>query len=238
MHDDGRVLLQHRALFLQEGGTWALPGGARDVGESPVDAALREAGEEAGVLASALRLRHAWAVDHGTWSYTTVVADALVPLPARDLDGESLDVRWVGMSDVPAMRLHSGFAAGWSAVRDLVARREALVVDLAGIERRLGPAGMVAVGRALAQVEREGLAEPSGLLVEVPGRTRAWPRVVPVGGERAWEGPARALVASGRQVTVVAADVDSRASARAFGARAVEPDRLVEAAPGGEPPAR
>ena len=228
VHDAGRVLLQHRALFLQEGGTWALPGGARDVGESAVDAALREAAEEAGVPASALRLRHAWAVDHGTWSYTTVVADAVVPLEARDLDGESLDVRWVELHDVPAMRLHSGFAAGWEVVRDLVTRREAVVVDLSGIAPSPGPAGVAAVRQALLEVEHRGLTEPSGLLVEVPGRTLAWPVVVSDDGA-ASEEKARALLASGHRVTVVAADGDVRASALSYGALAVEPDKLVAA---------
>src|SRR5690625_914612 len=42
------VLMQHRALWSVEGGTWGFPGGARDMGESAVDAAIRESWEEAG----------------------------------------------------------------------------------------------------------------------------------------------------------------------------------------------
>ena len=43
------VLMQHRALWSVEGGTWGFPGGARDMGESAVEAAIRESWEEAGV---------------------------------------------------------------------------------------------------------------------------------------------------------------------------------------------
>ena len=43
------VLLQHRAAWSHQGGTWALPGGARDSDESPVVAAVREAEEETGI---------------------------------------------------------------------------------------------------------------------------------------------------------------------------------------------
>ena len=35
------VVLQHRALWSDQGGTWGIPGGARAPGESAVDAALR-----------------------------------------------------------------------------------------------------------------------------------------------------------------------------------------------------
>ena len=48
------VLLQHRAEWSHFGGTWGIPGGARHEGESAVDAAVREAGEEAGVPVGAL----------------------------------------------------------------------------------------------------------------------------------------------------------------------------------------
>ena len=40
------VLLQHRAPWSHQGGTWGLPGGARDSHESPEQAAVREAQEE------------------------------------------------------------------------------------------------------------------------------------------------------------------------------------------------
>lgn len=156
------------APFLQERGTWALPGGALDVGESPVVAALREAEEEAGVRPAAVRTRHAWAVDHGAWAYTTVVADAVAPITAGNLDGEGLAVRWVPVAPVPEMALHSGFASAWPRLRELVDRREAVLIgsDVARLD---------VVAEAVASATRAGLATPSPLLDSVPGRTRAWP---------------------------------------------------------------
>ena len=42
-----RVVLQHRAWWSHQGGTWGIPGGARDSDETAVAAALRESAEEA-----------------------------------------------------------------------------------------------------------------------------------------------------------------------------------------------
>jgi len=72
--DGQRAMLQHRAEWTHEGGTWALPGGARDSHEDPVATALREASEEAGVEASTVTPLGWWCDDHGGWSYTTVAA--------------------------------------------------------------------------------------------------------------------------------------------------------------------
>ena len=51
------VLLQHRAPWSHQGGTWGLPGGARDSHETPEQAAVREAHEEAGLPADLLTVR-------------------------------------------------------------------------------------------------------------------------------------------------------------------------------------
>ena len=50
------VLLQHRAEWTSSPDTWALPGGARDVGESAEAAALRESVEETGIDPTALHI--------------------------------------------------------------------------------------------------------------------------------------------------------------------------------------
>src|SRR6201995_1732091 len=79
------VLLQHRAPWSHQGGTWGLPGGARDSHETPEQAAVREAHEEDGVPSAQLSGRAAeiTATASGTqWTYTTVIADASELLPA------------------------------------------------------------------------------------------------------------------------------------------------------------
>src|SRR5687768_949072 len=70
VHDPARgILLQHRAVWSHFGGTWGLPGGARHENESAVEAALREAGEEASVPADACQLLFETVLDLGYWSY-------------------------------------------------------------------------------------------------------------------------------------------------------------------------
>src|ERR1700755_294936 len=53
------VLLQHRAVWSHQGGTWGLRGGERDSHESPEETAVREALEEAGLPAERLAVRGA-----------------------------------------------------------------------------------------------------------------------------------------------------------------------------------
>ena len=107
------VLLQHRAAWSHEGGTWALPGGARRHDESPEQAALREAGEEVVINLAGLRVLARHVEDHGGWSYVTVVADCPQMRPAAPGNGESLEVRWVPEPDVQRLPLHPAFAAAW-----------------------------------------------------------------------------------------------------------------------------
>jgi 8-oxo-dGTP pyrophosphatase MutT (NUDIX family) len=111
------VLMQHRAMWSHFGGTWGLPGGARHEGESAVDAALREAGEEAGVPGGAVRPRWVSVLDRGVWTYTTVVADVIVPFEPVISDEESLELRWVPAVDVAGLPLHPGFAQSWPELR-------------------------------------------------------------------------------------------------------------------------
>ena len=43
------VVMQHRAVWSAEGGTWGIPGGATAQGETPIEGALRESYEEANI---------------------------------------------------------------------------------------------------------------------------------------------------------------------------------------------
>ncbi len=113
------VLLQHRAPWSHQGGTWGLPGGARDSHESPEEAAVREAHEEAGLVSRLVSVRASviTAKASGTsWTYTTVVADAPEQLQTV-ANFESAEMRWVAEDEVDELPLHPGFAASWHRLR-------------------------------------------------------------------------------------------------------------------------
>ncbi|WP_072803970.1 NUDIX hydrolase [Rhodococcoides yunnanense] len=190
------VLLQHRALWSHQGGTWALPGGAKDSHESNVHAAVREADEEAGIGSDRLHIRgeKVTARVESGWSYTTVVADAesrLVTTP----NGESTELRWVPEEMVDELPLHPGFAASWPALRTTPLR---ILLDTANV---LGsrPNGWWrdrsgATGELLAS-----LAEALPRTVELPGGDFGWLTCI----EAVLEGEARAAVFDDARVPVI-----------------------------------
>ncbi len=123
-HREHGVLLQHRAQWSHNGGTWGIPGGARRQGETAVAGALREAHEEAGVPEDGVTVLHEYVVEipviDGTWTYTTVVVEALDHFEPSMNDGESLALEWVAISDVDARDLHPGFAASWQTLQNVL----------------------------------------------------------------------------------------------------------------------
>jgi 8-oxo-dGTP diphosphatase len=129
------VLLQHRAPWSHQGGTWGLPGGARDSHETPEQAAVREANEEAGLPADSLNVRitvvtaEVSGMTGSHWTYTTVIADAaelLETVPNR----ESSELRWVAEDEVADLPLHPGFAASWERLREVAATIPLLQAEL------------------------------------------------------------------------------------------------------------
>jgi 8-oxo-dGTP pyrophosphatase MutT (NUDIX family) len=114
------VVLQHRALWSDQGGTWGVPGGARMPGESAEDAALREAAEEAGIDRRAVQLRESRVLQHPDWSYTTVIADEIVPVHPAVTDAESVELRWVPVDEVDSLPLLPAFADAWPRLRERI----------------------------------------------------------------------------------------------------------------------
>lgn len=113
----GHVLLQHRAPWTHQGGTWGLPGGALLEGEDPVAGALREAAEEVGVDATHLSVLGTHVLDHGTWRYTTVIAVATGPQHPRRADDETLEAAWVDLDAVTDRPLLVAFGEAWPTLR-------------------------------------------------------------------------------------------------------------------------
>jgi len=114
------VVLQHRALWSDQGGTWGFPGGALAPGESAERGALREASEEAGIPAASVRLLTAVVLDHGGWTYTTVLAEALTTFRPAATDAESVEVAWVRLDDVHRLPLLPAFGQAWPHLRALL----------------------------------------------------------------------------------------------------------------------
>jgi len=112
--DDHWYFLARRSEHTHRGGTWAIPGGALDQGESPLEGALREFSEEIG-----LRLdEHGFEVaevhqdDHGGWSYWTVVVDVEERFDTPGgLNWETSDVAWVRAADLHQLELFDAFEA-------------------------------------------------------------------------------------------------------------------------------
>ncbi|MDG3010058.1 NUDIX hydrolase [Rhodococcus sp. D2-41] len=188
-----QVLLQHRAAWSHQGGTWALLGGARDSHETTVHAAVREAEEEGGIAGGviAVRAERVTAGDPHTWTYTTVVADTAAPLSTTP-NAESLELRWVAEHEVHGMPLHPAFAAAWPALRTVPVR---LLIDTVSA---LGSwSGRALSGRDLVDL----VAKSVPRTVELPNQRFGWVRDV-----LEW-GPADSVSGAGNGAEEDAVDV-------------------------------
>jgi len=120
---DGMALVQLRAGWTHRGGTWSLPGGARERDESPVEAALREAHEEIGLGAAHVQVHGSRSADCGGWVYETVLGTLLGEPTIHDRS-ESAGHRWVPEGDVADLPLHPSFRVAWDdddrVLRDFV----------------------------------------------------------------------------------------------------------------------
>jgi len=116
-----QILLQLRAAWTHQGGTWGLVGGARDSHESVAEAALREAAEEAGVDSAQVTVIDCQVgMDDGDWSYTYVLGLAADDLRIGPTTMESDELRWVDLDGVEALPLHVGLGLTWWALRQRI----------------------------------------------------------------------------------------------------------------------
>ncbi len=113
------VVMQHRALWSAEGGTWGVPGGAIADGESPIQGALRESLEEASIHPQDVDVVGSWREEHGPWAYTTVFAferDGRRVDPHAG-DDESMEIDWVPVDEVASLRLLTALRVDWPRFR-------------------------------------------------------------------------------------------------------------------------
>lgn len=256
------AVLQHRALWSDQGGTWGIPGGATAAGETAVAGALREAQEEAGVTPAQVAVRATWLMAHPDWSYTTVIGEQVGPLEPRPTDAESLEIAWVAWPPQSEQELLPAFAATLPHLNRMVGRRLVLIVDVANTmgsrpdgwwRDRAGAAGRLR--EELAPLAQHGLP---AVAVDLPGH-RWYPRIVfvvegqarglaPVAGLEVIDAPAagddaivqatrEAVAVEGSVVVVVTADRELRDRVRREGASVMGPRQLLELAndAGGHP---
>lgn len=126
---DECALLQLRPGWAHQGGTWAIPGGARDSHESVVAAAMREAQEEAATNPALLEVIGVHRMQHPDWRYDTVLARA-DSRPEVQEHAESVALEWVPLAGLRERDLHPGFAA---ALPELLLPTVSLVVDAANV---------------------------------------------------------------------------------------------------------
>lgn len=126
---DHHVLLQLRPGWAHQGGTWAIPGGARDSHESVIAAALREAQEETALDVEQVNVSGVHRLQHPDWRYDTVLATAPTR-PVVSEHAESVRLAWVPVSQVSQMDLHPGFAASLPALQLPQLR---LIIDAANV---------------------------------------------------------------------------------------------------------
>ena len=120
--DRSYVLLDERADWVHQGGTFGVPGGAIQFNEKPFDAALREVGEEVrGIDVQQLVVVHTHVqpcADCTRWTYTTFLATLPARVVVSPRSAESDGVHWVDVEQVAGLPLHPGFAAAWPSLRD------------------------------------------------------------------------------------------------------------------------
>lgn len=107
---EAHYFLALRSPWTHKGGTWAVPGGALDEGETPLEGALREFAEEIGHTIDRYEVAEIHEDDHGGWSYTTVVLDVPEQFDTTgELNWETDDARWVPASEVADLALFDAF---------------------------------------------------------------------------------------------------------------------------------
>ncbi len=180
---DGSILLSRLSPSVSEAEMWTLPGGGIDFGEHPEDAIVREVHEETGLvcvlgeplwIGSAHRVvdresepaaMHSVRIVYDAW----VAADAPEP-HVVEVDGSTMDARWVALADVES-----------GAVPTVPMVREALAQHRPVPKQRLS---------AYALVQRDGQVLLTRNSVRGP-RPGVWS--LPGGGVEHGESPALAV---------------------------------------------
>lgn len=113
----GHVLLQHRAGWTHMGGTWGIPGGARNRDESPLEAAVREFREEVDGDLDGYTVLARHEHDLSVWRYDTFLLRVPALTPFRAGNSESEEIRWIPLETTESLPLLPAFRSAWPELR-------------------------------------------------------------------------------------------------------------------------
>ena len=101
---EGKFLVLKRASNVKEPDCWDLPGGTNEWGEQPVEAAIRETKEEAGLEIDVTKLLGAWAFEneHGKWSIE-LLGFGEVRGGEISLEDKFAEYRWLTLKEMMAL---------------------------------------------------------------------------------------------------------------------------------------
>lgn len=118
--DAGRLLLVRRAAPPKVG-TWCLPGGFMELGESPVESALREMTEETGLTGEVDRLLGAEVAPNALYGNVVVICYTVRNVTGRPLPGDDADaVTYFPLDALPEVGFgsHRKFIQAYREERD------------------------------------------------------------------------------------------------------------------------
>lgn len=105
--------MNQRSKAIHHGETWSTLGGALDRNEDAFDGAMREVQEEIGTVPPPYEIvtshEDVTAGEHSDWTYTTFVVEVPEQWEPEAGDWESMDNRWVTLSELSTLSLHPSF---------------------------------------------------------------------------------------------------------------------------------
>lgn len=110
MFTDGRQTLLLKRAEGDHEGTWGLPGGKVEEGESMIAGAIREAEEETGVTSVPGNRLEAVESQDGTHRWTTYIYRVREPFDVS-VSEEHSDHKWVDLDKIGDLNLHPKFEA-------------------------------------------------------------------------------------------------------------------------------
>ena len=120
--DGKQILVLKRSDKGDHGGTWGLPGGKVEKGESTIAGAMREIEEETGVsYVPGNRLESMESRD-GTHRWVTYLYRVTEPFEVT-LSDEHTDSKWVDIDKIKDLKLHPQFKAQIDRYLDVIGRK-------------------------------------------------------------------------------------------------------------------